>query len=58
MIVRDAIVKIRPSDYAEVPVTDELVATTIHSVSIRANDPVVTELVVHFSRIGYSIEAV
>jgi hypothetical protein len=49
-------VKVSPSDYVEVPVTGELVATTVQSVSIRRNDPLVGEVVVHFPKIGYSIE--
>jgi hypothetical protein len=56
-IARDTVVKVSPSDYAEVPVIGELVATTIQSVSIRRNDPLVGEVVVHFPKIGYSIEA-
>jgi hypothetical protein len=55
-IARDSMVKVSPSDYAEVPVTGELVATTVQSVSIRRNDPLVGEVVVHFPKIGYSIE--
>ena len=50
-------VKVTPTDYAEVPVVGELVATTIQSVSIRRDDPLVGEVVVHFPKIGYSIEA-
>jgi glutathione S-transferase len=57
-IARDTVVQISPSDYAEVPVIGELVATTVQSVSIRRNDPLVGEVVVHFPKIGYSIEVV
>jgi len=57
-IARDTMVKVSSSDYAEVPVIGELVATTVQSVSIRRNDPLVGEVVVHFPKIGYSIEAV
>jgi hypothetical protein len=37
-IARDTMVKVSLSDYAEVPVIGELVATTVLSVSIRRND--------------------
>lgn len=50
-------VKVTPTDYAEVPVIGNLVATTIQSVSIRRRDPQVGEVVVHFPKIGYSVEA-
>ncbi len=46
---------VTPSDYAEVPVAGELVATTVQSVSIRREDPAVGEMVVHFPKIGYEI---
>lgn len=48
-------VTVAPSDYAQVPVTGELVATTMQSVSIRRHDPQVGEVVVHFPKIGYEI---
>lgn len=49
-------VTVAPSDYAEVPVTGELVATSMQSVSIRRVDPQVGEVVVHFPKIGYEIK--
>jgi glutathione S-transferase len=48
-------VSVSPSDYAEVAVTGELVATGMQSVSIRRQDPEVGEVVVHFPKIGYEI---
>lgn len=51
-------VVVSPSDYAEVKVVGELVETTVRSVSIRRNDPRVGEVVVHFPKIGYRIEAI
>lgn len=50
------VVMVMPSDYAEVPVTGELVATTLQSVSVRREDPIVGEVVVHFPKIGYAVE--
>ena len=52
------LVTVTPSDYAEVPVTGELVATSIQSVSIRRDDNEVGEVVVHFPKIGYEIARV
>jgi glutathione S-transferase len=49
-------VVISPTDYAEVRVEGELVATTLGSVSVRRRDPQVGEVVVHFPKIGYGIE--
>ncbi len=48
-------VTVTPSDYAEVPVAGELVATSMQSVSIRRADPQVGTVVVHFPKIGYEI---
>ena len=48
-------VTVTPSDYAEVPVAGELVATSMQSVSIRRTDPQVGTVVVHFPKIGYEI---
>lgn len=49
---------VSPSDYAEVNVVGELVGTTVRSVSVLRHDPRVGEVVVHFPKIGYRIEAV
>lgn len=51
-------VTVTPSDYAEVPVSGELVATSMQSVSIRRSDPQVGTVVVHFPKIGYDIRPV
>ena len=51
-------VTVTPSDYAEVPVVGELVATSMQSVSIRRADPQVGTVVVHFPKIGYEIRPV
>jgi len=48
-------VVVSPSDYAEVAVSGELVATSMQSVSIRRQDPEVGEVVVHFPKIGYEV---
>ena len=49
---------ISPSDYAEVNVTGQLVATTMQSVSIHRRDPDVGDVDIHFPKIGYNIEVV
>jgi glutathione S-transferase len=49
-------VAISPSDYAEDRITGELVGTTVSSVSIRRTDPRVGDVVVHFPKIGYTVE--
>lgn len=50
-------VVVSPTDYAEVEVVGELVATSVGSLSLRRVDPQVGEVVVHFPKIGYSVEA-
>ena len=51
-------VRVSPSDYAEVDVIGELVATTVRTVTIRRDDPDVGRVHVHFPKIGYVIEPV
>jgi len=51
-------VAVSPSDYAEVTVVGELVQTTVSSVSLKRVDDLVGEVVVHFPKIGYSIEPI
>lgn len=51
-------VRVSPSDYAEVDVIGELVATTVRTVTIRRDDPDVGQVHVHFPKIGYVIEPV
>ncbi len=55
-IAAGALVTVTPSDYAEVPVTGKLVGTTVQAVSIWREDSRVGEVVVHFPKIGYTIE--
>ncbi len=50
-------VTVTPDDYGIVPVAGELVRLTIDDVAIRREDPLVGEVVVHFPRIGYHVEA-
>lgn len=57
-ITAGARVAVSPNDYAEVNVVGELVATTVRSLSIRREDPRVGEVIVHFPKIGYRIEAI
>ena len=49
---------VSPSDYAEANIVGELVGTTVNTVSVRREDPRVGEVVVHFPKIGYSVEPV
>lgn len=51
-------VTVTPDDYGRVPVEGELVTLTLREVAIRRSAPAVGEVVVHFPRIGYRIEAV
>lgn len=48
---------VAPDDYGIVPVAGELVRLTIDDVAIRRDDPLAGEVVVHFPRIGYRVEA-
>lgn len=50
-------VTVAPDDYGIVPVAGELVQLTVDDVAIRRKDPLVGEVVVHFPRIGYRVEA-
>lgn len=49
---------VSPSDYAEAQVIGDLISTTVSSLSVRREDPRVGEVVVHFPKIGYTIEPV
>jgi len=51
-------VSVAPDDYGIVPVAGELVRLTIDDVAIRREDPLAGEVVVHFPRIGYRVEAI
>lgn len=48
---------VAPADYGIVPVAGTLVRLTINEVAIRRTDPLAGEVVVHFPRIGYRVEA-
>ena len=48
-------VQVMPDDYAKVPVTGELVASSAQHVAIRRTDPEVGEVVVHFPRAGFMV---
>lgn len=50
-------VTVAPDDYGIVPVTGELLRLTIDDIAIRRVDPLAGEVVVHFPRIGYRVEA-
>lgn len=50
-------VSVTPDDYGKVPVAGELVTLDLLEVAIRRVDERAGEVVVHFPRIGYSIEA-
>ena len=49
--------KIRPAPGIKGPVVGELLRLTIDDVAIRRVDPLAGEVVVHFPRIGYRVEA-
>ena len=49
-------VAITPDDYGKVPVMGELVTLQPDEVAVRRRDARVGELVVHFPRVGYSVE--
>jgi glutathione S-transferase len=50
-------VSVTPEDYGKVPVAGELVTLDLQEVAIRRVDERAGEVVVHFPRIGYSVEA-
>jgi len=50
-------VTVTPEDYGKVPVAGELVTLQTHEVALRRRDERVGEVVVHFPRLGYLIEA-
>ena len=51
-------VRVTPTDYGEFHVDGELVATTVQTTSLLREDPLVGEVVVHFPKIGYEVEAI
>ena len=52
-----ASVRVVADDYAFDPVAGELVTASMHEVAVRRTDPAVGEVVVHFPRIGFRVEA-
>lgn len=50
-------VKVTPDDYGKVPVEGELDTLDFERISVRRRDPRAGEVVVHFPRIGYVVEA-
>ncbi|MGH8597732.1 MAG: glutathione S-transferase family protein, partial [Gammaproteobacteria bacterium] len=50
-------VAVSADDYAEVDVIGELVGTAVDCVSVRRSDPQVGDVIVHFPKIGYRIQA-
>ena len=50
-------VTVAPDDYGIVPVAGELLCLTVDDIAIRRSDPLAGEVVVHFPRIGYRVEA-
>ncbi len=48
-------VQVVPDDYAKVPVTGELVASSAQHIAIRRQNPEVGDLVVHVPRAGFII---
>ena len=51
-------VRVSPSDYGEVDILGELVATTVRTMTIRRDDSDVGEVHVHFPKIGYVVDPV
>lgn len=51
-------VTVTPEDYGKVPVAGELVTLQTHEVALRRNDERAGEVVVHFPRLGYLVEAI
>jgi glutathione S-transferase len=51
-------VRVVPDDYGFDPVEGELVASSVHEVSLRRSAPEVGDVVVHFPRAGFRVEAV
>ena len=50
-------VSVSPDDYGIVPVTGQLLRLTVGEIAIRRTDPRAGEVVVHFPRSGYCVEA-
>ena len=50
-------VTVTPDDYGKVPVAGELVTLDLHEIAVRRVDVRAGEVVVHFPRLGYVVEA-
>jgi glutathione S-transferase len=48
-------VSVAPDDYGRDPVAGRVETATVHEISIRRQDPLVGEVVVHFPRMGYRV---
>ena len=57
-LAENASVVVTPQDYGAVPVQGTLLRLTHGEVAIRREDKLVGEVVVHFPRVGYQVEAV
>jgi hypothetical protein len=51
-----AAVTVTPQDYGAVPVAGNLVRLTHHDIAIKRIDERAGEVVVHFPRLGYTVE--
>jgi glutathione S-transferase len=56
-LAENAGVIVRPQDYGAVPVHGSLLRLTHSEIAIRRDDPLTGEVVVHFPRRGYQVEA-
>jgi len=56
-LAENASVIVRPQDYGAVPVHGSLLRLTHSEIAIRRDDPLTSEVVVHFPRRGYQVEA-
>jgi hypothetical protein len=56
-LAENAIVTVTPQDYGSVPVRGSLLRLTHSEIAIRREDPLAGEVVVHFPRRGYTVEA-
>jgi hypothetical protein len=56
-LAENAGVTVTPQDYGSVPVRGSLLRLTHTEIAIRRDDPLTGEVVVHFPRRGYKVEA-
>jgi hypothetical protein len=50
-------VTVTPDDYAFDPVAGELVGSSAHEIALRREEPALGEVVVHFPRVGFRVDA-